>query len=240
MYIFCKTDIGKKRELNEDYVLVFKSPNYQLLIVADGMGGHNGGEVASEIAATSIRQYIFDNFSNTEDKTELLRDAIVFANKEVYRISQQNNKLSGMGTTVTCCLLIGNRAIVGHVGDSRAYRITKDYIIKVTEDHSFVQQLINKGTITQEEAANHPQKNVITRAIGVDEYVIVDIIDFELKDDETILLCTDGLTNYISEGEIKDIVLNESDPVRVLIDKANERGGADNISVIVAQKEVGK
>lgn len=240
MYIFCKTDIGKKRELNEDYVLVFKSPNYSLMIVADGMGGHNGGEVASEIASTSIREYIFKNFNTTEDKLELVRDAIVHANSVVYKVSKQNNNLKGMGTTITCCLLYDKKAIIGHVGDSRAYRITEEYITKVTEDHSFVQQLINKGTITQEEAANHPQKNLITRAIGVDEYVMVDIVDFELKDNEIILLCTDGLTNYISEQEIKEIVLNENDPVKTLIDTANERGGADNISVIIAQKEVGK
>ncbi|SHF31916.1 MULTISPECIES: Stp1/IreP family PP2C-type Ser/Thr phosphatase [Caloramator] len=240
MYIFCKTDIGKKRELNEDYVLVFKSPNYSLMIVADGMGGHNGGEVASEIASTTIKEYIFNNFSKTEDKLELVRDAIVYANSVVYKISKENDNLRGMGTTITCCLLLDKRAIIGHVGDSRAYRITDDYIIKVTEDHSFVQQLINKGTITKEEAVNHPQKNLITRAIGVDEYVMVDIVDFELKDNEIILLCTDGLTNYISEEEIKEIVLKEKDPIKTLIDTANERGGADNISVIVAQKEVGK
>ncbi|WDC85874.1 protein phosphatase 2C domain-containing protein [Caloramator sp. mosi_1] len=150
-----------------------------------------------------MREYVFNNFNSTEDKLELIRDAIVYANNVVYKVSKQNNNLKGMGTTVTCCLLLEKKAIIGHVGDSRAYRITSDYIIKVTEDHSFVQQLVKKGTITQEEAENHPQKNLITRAIGVDEYVMVDIVDFELKDDEIVLLCTDGLTNYITEQEIK-------------------------------------
>lgn len=240
MYIICKTDIGRKRDLNEDYVLYFKSKNYNLLIVADGMGGHNGGEVASRLACLSVRDYIYNNYNSIEDKQELLRDAIVYANKQVYETSIENDKLKGMGTTITCCLLTGNSVIVGHVGDSRGYRITKDYIKKITEDHSFVQQLINNGTITPEEAIHHPQKNLITRAIGSDEYVMVDIIEFELLDGEIILLCTDGLTNYISDDEIKTVVLESENPVKDLIDLANERGGADNISVVLAQKEVGR
>lgn len=240
MYIICKTDIGRKRDLNEDYVLYFKSHNYNLIMVADGMGGHNGGEVASKLACLSIRDFVYNNYNSYEDKQELLRDAFVLANKKVYEASVESEKLKGMGTTVTCCLLMGENVVVGHVGDSRGYRITKDYINKFTEDHSFVQQLINNGTITPEEAKHHPQKNLITRAIGADEYVVVDISEFQLNDGEIILLCTDGLTNYISEEEIKIIVLESENPVKALIDLANERGGADNISVVMAQKEVGK
>ncbi|KRQ86929.1 putative protein phosphatase 2C-type [Caloramator mitchellensis] len=241
MYIKCKTDIGKSRELNEDYVITLISNNYSFIAVADGMGGHNAGEVASSIAATTVREFVFNNFYNYEDKEELIRDAMVLANKKVFEKSQKLQNLKGMGTTLTCCLLIKDRAYVGHVGDSRAYLINEIGITKLTEDHSYVQQLVKNGTITETEAENHPQKNLITRAVGVEENVIVDTFFIDINPNDIILICSDGLTSYLTKEEIYQIVTEKKeDAVEDLIDLANSRGGFDNISVVIARKEDGR
>lgn len=238
MYIKCKTDRGKVREVNEDYVLTLKSNKYCLLIAADGMGGHNGGEVASRIASITVRNYVFENFNFYNDKEELLRDAIIKSNEETYKKSLTDEKLKGMGTTLTCCLLLENWYYIGHVGDSRAYIINDKGITKITQDHSFVQQLIDNGSITESEAANHPNRNVITRSIGTEEYVVIDTKIGSFAVNDIIVLCTDGLTGYVSSSEILDIVsLKHEDAVEDLIKLANERGGSDNISVIIARKE---
>lgn len=238
MYIKCKTDRGKIREVNEDYVLTLKSNKYSLLIAADGMGGHNGGEVASRIASITVRDFVFQNFNSYSDKEELLRDAILKANQETFKKSLSDDNLKGMGTTLTCCLLLENWYYVGHVGDSRAYVINDKGITKVTQDHSFVQQLIDNGSITESEAVNHPNRNVITRSIGTEEHVVIDTKIGSLGADDIIVLCTDGLTGYLNSREILDIIsLKHEDAVEDLIKLANERGGSDNISVIIARKE---
>ncbi|MCX7904207.1 MAG: Stp1/IreP family PP2C-type Ser/Thr phosphatase [Caloramator sp.] len=241
MYIKCKTDIGKARELNEDYVIMLKSNNYALIAVADGMGGHNAGEVASKIASLSLRDFVFNNYNKYYDKSELIRDAMLEANLRVYEKSKDANQLSGMGTTLTCCLMVLDKAFIGHVGDSRAYLINKEGIKKLTEDHSFVQQLVKNGTITELEAENHPKKNLITRAIGLEKNVVIDIIEVDFKKDDLILLCTDGLTTYLTKEEIFEIVNDKKeDAVETLIEIANDRGGSDNISVVIARKEDGR
>lgn len=241
MYIKCKTDIGKTRKLNEDYIVTLKSNNYVLIAVADGMGGHNAGEVASKTAAIALREFIFTHYNEYEDKSELLRDAMLKANNEVFEKSRNMQQLNGMGTTLTCCLMVSDKAYIGHVGDSRAYLINDDGIKKLTEDHSYVQQLVKNGTITELEAQTHPQKNLITRAIGLEENIVIDITEVEINKDDLILLCTDGLTSYLTNEEIFEIVKKEKEnAVETLIEIANERGGSDNISVVIARKEDGR
>ena len=238
MNVVCKTDKGKKRELNEDYVLTLKGNDYHLLIVADGMGGHNAGEIASKLASMTVRDYVFEGYGVTKDKEELLRIAIAKANEAVYSKSQDSKELSGMGTTMTCILILGTDAYYGHVGDSRAYIIGEDGIRKITQDHSLVQELIDNGSITESEAINHPQRNLITRAVGTEKNVSIDTGCEKLKKGDIILLCSDGLTNYIPNDEILEIVRSKkSAAVEDLINTANERGGSDNISIIFASEE---
>lgn len=235
MNVICKTDKGMKREINEDYVLTLKGTNYQLLIVADGMGGHNAGEIASKLASMTVRDYVFEAYSNTKDKEELLRTAISKANDTVYSKAQGNKNLAGMGTTLTSILVTGMNIYFGHVGDSRAYIITDNGIRKVTEDHSLVQELINNGSITECEAINHPQRNLITRAVGTEKSVNVDTGCETIGKDDAILLCSDGLTNYVTNDEIYEIVREKkAEAVEELINIANKRGGSDNISIILA------
>lgn len=237
MLIECRTDKGKIRDINEDYITVFKTNKYSLIIVADGMGGHNAGEIASKMASLAIRDYVAENFIVYDDKEELLRDALLKANTIVYKESLNNSEYNGMGTTITCCLISNCDLYFGHVGDSRAYIVNKNGIKKITEDHSFVQELINKGTISENEAFAHPQRNLITRAIGIEEYVAIDTKHETFDKEDYLLLCTDGLTSYLNNEEIKDIIIqNGLGAVDKFIDIANERGGSDNISVIIAKR----
>ena len=237
MIIKCKTDKGKVREGNEDYILTFKGYNYYLLIAADGMGGYNAGEVASKMAALEIRDFIYNKFNDYFGQEDLLNDAIKDSNKKVYEESQKNSDYKGMGTTITCALIVNDNLYIGHVGDSRAYVINNKGISQITEDHSYVQQLINNGSITKNEAINHPQRNLITRAVGTDKNIVVDTFEVKFKDDEMLLLCTDGLTTYLNNDEIYDILNKyKENGIDILIDTANERGGTDNISAIVARK----
>ena len=237
----CRTDKGKVREINEDYVLTMVADKFSLLIVADGMGGHNAGEIASQTASTFIRDYIFEKYDEYENKEEILRDAVVNANAKVYEKSLTDIKLKGMGTTITCCILAQDKLFLSHVGDSRAYIINKEGINKITQDHSYVQELLDNGSITENEAIKHPQRNVITRAVGVEKYVVVDTKTLEFSDNDILLLCTDGLSNYISNEDIYNIVMDKKESAAdELVNIANENGGSDNISVIIARKEDGK
>lgn len=237
MYIKCKTDVGKVRDINEDYVLSLKGDKYWLLIIADGMGGHNAGEIASRMAATTIRNFVYGNFKDYTDKEELIRDAILKSNSEVFEESCKNDGCKGMGTTITCCLFFEEKLYLGHVGDSRAYIINQYGINKITEDHSFVQQLINNGSITENEAFSHPKRNIITRAIGTERYVIVDTKIFDIENGDLILMCTDGLTSYVNNEELRQIVLDmKENAVEKLVDLAIDRGGRDNISLIIARR----
>lgn len=235
VYIKCKTDTGMKRTNNQDYVLTLRSSKYDLLIVADGMGGHNAGEIASKLAATTIREFIFENFNAYDDKEELIRDAIVKSNGVIFTQQINNEEMKGMGTTTTCCIIIGNEVVVGHVGDSRAYIINKDGIRKITVDHSFVQELIKSGSITEDEAFNHPKRNLITRAVGTEAQVEVDTAKTKIESDDIIFLCSDGLTSYLSNDEIFEIIVDKKEnAIDELLRLANVRGGSDNISVIIA------
>ena len=239
VYIKCKTDKGIKRTNNQDYVLSLRGSKYDLLVVADGMGGHNAGEIASKLAATTIRDFIFENYNAYGDKEELIRDAIVKSNGIIFTQQLNNDDLKGMGTTTTCCIIIGNEVVVGHVGDSRAYIVGEHGIRKITVDHSFVQALIKNGSITEDEAFNHPKRNLITRAVGTEAQVEVDTTKTKIEPSDIIFMCSDGLTSYINNDEIFEIIKDKKEnAIEDLVRLANERGGSDNISVIIASQEV--
>lgn len=227
------SDIGKVRSLNEDYVLVSEKENYSIYVVADGMGGHNAGEVASKMAAEGIVHYINSNFG-LEDTKEILKNAIEKVNTDIYIRSLESNSLSGMGTTITSCLVTKENIIVANVGDSSCFGIKDNIIVKITKDHSFVQELLDMGTITEVEAANHPKKNIITRAVGTAKSVDVDMFVIDTNVYDKYLLCSDGLTNEITKEEIMSIVVNNNNLTDIcskLVNLAKDKGGKDNITV---------
>lgn len=239
MRVFAKSDIGKAREMNQDsYYASQPSENVGLYIVADGMGGYKGGEIASRLAITSAKNYIETNFSkiehNKEELQELIKNAIEYANMVVYEKSKEDNELEGMGTTIEVVLAYNDRVYIGHIGDSRIYRIRKDIIRKLTVDDSYVQKLVKDGTITKEEALHHPKKNMLTKALGCTSFVepIVTVKGF-LKDD-IIVITSDGLTNMVSDERIYEIVTKDIEKASdELIKVANDAGGLDNITVVI-------
>ena len=239
MKVFAKSDIGKAREMNQDaYYASQPSDTVGLYVVADGMGGYNGGEIASTIAVTAAKNYIESNFAETEHTKEklqeLVKNAIEYANMLVYEKAKEIPELEGMGTTIEVALVHNNRVYIGHVGDSRVYRIRKNFIRKLTTDHSYVQKLVKDGTISKEEAAHHPKKNMLTKALGCTSFVEPDVSVKGFLKDDILVLTSDGLTNMVTDEEIYNIV---TDNIEVatdkLVNKANEAGGLDNITVIV-------
>lgn len=239
MQVFAKTDIGRERKLNEDYYYASKPDDkIKLFILADGMGGYNGGEVASKMAVEKAKTYIEKNFSKNKESKEkieqLLKDAIKYANEEVYKKSISKKDLQGMGTTLDICLIYNSKIFIAHIGDSRVYRIRKDFIRKITRDDSYVQTLIEDGKITKEEAFNHPKKNMITKALGCTPEVEPEIYTKTFIKNDIILMTSDGLTNMVKEEEIKNIIKNDQEnSAESLVQKANENGGYDNITVVI-------
>lgn len=239
MEAFAKTDVGKARDMNQDYYYISpESEELKLYILADGMGGYKGGEVASKLATISAKNYIESNFSNIikekEEIQNLIKNAMEYANMVVYEKSKEDEELDGMGTTLEVCLIYNNRVYIGHVGDSRIYRIRKDIIRKLTNDHSYVEKLVKDGTITKEEAVNHPKKNMLTKALGCTVFVEPDVTVKGFIKEDIILMCSDGLTNMIKEEEIYNIIKEDYKiAAQKLIEKANENGGYDNITAIV-------
>ena len=236
---FAKTDIGKARELNQDYYYV-SSPeeNINLYILADGMGGYKGGEIASSLATQSVKNYIYDNFENTEkqrdDILKLIKDAILYANMVVYEKSKEEKELDGMGTTLEVCLIYNNKAYIGHIGDSRIYRIRKQVMRKLTKDHSYVQKLVEDGKITREEANTHPKKNMLTKALGCTPHIEPDLRARNVEKNDILMICSDGLTNMVSEEKMYEIIKdNPETAVEELINEANNSGGYDNITVVI-------
>lgn len=239
MKVFAKSDIGKARNQNEDYYYVSDN-EIKLYILADGMGGYNGGEIASKLATISTKNYIESNFKQIEPTKEnildLIRSAMEYANMIVYEKAKENVNLENMGTTMEVCLIYENRAYIGHIGDSRIYRIRKDIMRKLSEDHSYVQGLVKNGTISKEEALTHPKKNMLMKALGCTAFIEPDIMVKGFLKDDIILICSDGLTNMLKEQEIFEIVKDDIDKAaNILIDRANELGGYDNISAIIIQ-----
>ena len=239
MRAFATSDVGKTRQINEDfYYISSENEPVKLFIVADGMGGYNGGEIASKLAVDSARNYILSNFeSSKEDKESLLnlvKNSSMYANMIVYEKAMKNEELKNMGTTLDICLIYENKAFISHIGDSRVYRIRKDFMRRLTKDHSYVQQLVDEGKITKEESVNHPKKNMLIKALGCTEYIEPDVTVKGFIKGDIMLMCTDGLTNMIPENEILKILKENLDnPSKVLVDKANELGGLDNITTVI-------
>ena len=242
MRVFAKTDIGMERKNNEDsYYISEDDSEIKLYIIADGMGGYNGGEVASRIAIEAIKEYIFEKFEENkylrDNIIDMMYKAVEYSNKVVYKQSITNKDLEGMGTTLDVCLIYNSKAYIAHVGDSRVYRIRNENIRKITKDHSYVQSLIEDGKITKEEAYHHPKKNMLTKAIGCEKEVEADVYVKTFLKDDILIMTTDGLTNMLRDNEILEIVNKDIEKAtKKLISKANEKGGLDNITVIIISK----
>lgn len=200
--------------------------------------GYNAGEVASRMAVESAKDYIHKHFAKNKDSKEkleaLLKDAIEYANSVVYKKAQSKENLRGMGTTLDVCLIYNSRIYIGHVGDSRVYRIRKEFMRRLTKDHSYVQTLVDDGTITKEEAYSHPKKNMLTKALGCVETVEPDVYTKTFIKDDIILMCSDGLTNMIREENIYEIIKQDKEnAIENLVKQANDNGGLDNITVVI-------
>lgn len=234
---FSITDIGRKRKLNQDFVYTSEQPVGSLpnlFIVADGMGGHNAGDYASKVTVETIVEKI--KASSGTERTRILEEAIVAANTLIRAKARESADLEGMGTTVVAATCEGNRLCVANVGDSRLYVANRKEIRQITKDHSWVAEMVRRGGLGKEEARNHPDRNIITRAIGADDTVKVDFFTVQLKEGDLILMCTDGLTNMLEDEEIRMILNGARDMVEKaeeLVAAANDRGGRDNISVIL-------
>ncbi|MHB8065657.1 MAG: Stp1/IreP family PP2C-type Ser/Thr phosphatase [Ruminiclostridium sp.] len=235
-----KTDRGIKRQLNEDNcnVLVGYYGVPACFVIADGMGGHKCGEVASKQAVDSVCNHLLNANWETEDLSGLLKNIIASVNDELYKFSLLDESTQGMGTTLIITVLRNGKLFVGHVGDSRVYLIRENSIQKVTWDHSYIEELVKNGSITKDEAMNHPKKNVITRAVGYELDLQVDTYEIDVLENDEVLLCTDGLTNMLAEDEILGIITKTEDPqvaCDTLIENANNKGGDDNITVIIGR-----
>ena len=242
------TDVGQVRTVDEDSILAAdlsfgvnsESSKFLLLAVADGMGGHAKGEEASKIALNAIARAVIPDLLNNTPFTKILEKGIQNANQDILDYTAKNPEASGMGTTSVCAVVKDNQIHLANVGDSRAYRVSDDEICRVTKDHSYVQALIDEGEITEEQAREHPRKNEITRAVGIMPSIEVDTMKLTLDSDESFLLCCDGVIAHLSDDDIHKIIRDSPDPqtaCQEIVDMANERGGSDNISLIILSSE---
>ena len=234
------SDIGMVRNLNEDFAEYFECDEFKIYVVADGMGGHNAGEVASKMAAEGLVEYIKEHF-NKESNDIILRNAIGKINNDIYIRSLKSDSFNGMGTTLTACFITNDGVRVANIGDSSCFGIKGDRIVKITKDHSLVQELVDSGSITENEAANHPKKNIITRAVGTSNNVQVDIFNININEYEAYLLCSDGLTNEVTKEDIIDVINEEksfSIACERLVNIAKYKGGRDNITVLLFGGEI--
>ena len=236
---YARTDKGNVRENNEDYFYISNSlDEVQLYLLADGMGGYNGGEIASKLAVQTAKNYIENNFKDIEkDKDsiiQLLGSSMEYANMVVYEKSKETPELQGMGTTLEICLIYNNKAYIGHVGDSRIYRVRKQFIRKLTQDHSYVQKLVKDGTITPEQAEKHPQKNILLKVLGCNAFIEPDVMVKGFLKEDVLVMCSDGLSNMVTQDDIYKMASGNIEQATVdLVDKANENGGYDNITVVI-------
>ena len=238
MKTFSISDIGKNREMNQDYIYTSENavgnlPN--LFIVADGMGGHKAGEFASKFTVETIVESVRTN--EQKEPVRIIEEAIQTANRELIQKARQDETMAGMGTTVVVVTVIGDKAFVANVGDSRMYVIGKE-ITQVTRDHSLVEEMVRMGELAKDAAKDHPDKNIITRAVGAAQDVDVDFFEVELYPQDYILMCSDGLTNMVEDEDIRRIVQSQRDVaerVEKLVETANDHGGQDNITVVVIE-----
>ena len=239
------TDPGKIREHNEDSVTALKNASGEVLMaVADGMGGHRGGEIASSIAISHIGKRFSEisSIGNKEDAINWIKDVVSEANVQIYKYTSENPESTGMGTTLVLSVLTKNFLLFGNIGDSSGYVLRNEKLHKVTTDHTLVNLLVKSGELTEEEAKNHPRKNVLMKALGATTKVEMDIIEVE-SDIDGIMLCSDGLTNMLDDEQIAK-VLSDNNPIEEklnkLIVKCNNRGGTDNISVAYLEMKDGE
>ncbi|HHT87469.1 MAG TPA: Stp1/IreP family PP2C-type Ser/Thr phosphatase [Clostridiales bacterium] len=239
MKAFSITDIGEKRRINQDYVFcevnaIGNLPN--LFIVADGMGGHNAGDYASRFCVEFFTEHIRN--SDITSPIALIEEAITVTNDKLYEKSKQQADYEGMGTTFVAATICDNVMYVANIGDSRLYVISNE-IIQITEDHSLVQAMVKTGELDKDEAKSHPNKNIITRALGTNETAQPDFFEVELDEGDIVLLCSDGLTNMLNDETIEKIIRENADNLQaateILVKQANENGGKDNITVIIVK-----
>lgn len=240
MLNFGMTDIGQVRKKNQDYYYI--SDDGCINILADGMGGYAGGEIASKLATLSAKEYIEKQFDKNKEyeKQEILdiiKNAMEYANMQVHKKAQEQEELELMGTTLEICLIYKDKMFIGHVGDSRVYRLRQGIIRKLTKDDSYVQKLVEDGTITKEEAKNHPKKNMLVKALGCETDLEVNVFYKKFLKDDIVLICSDGLTNMVSEEQIYNIISKDiNQAARDLVNEANLNGGLDNITLIIIKK----
>ncbi|MDD3141178.1 MAG: Stp1/IreP family PP2C-type Ser/Thr phosphatase [Lachnospiraceae bacterium] len=243
MKIFSMTDVGKKREINQDFIYTSDEqlgnlPN--LFVVADGMGGHRAGDFASKYTVEILEREI--KVCEETRPEIILRNAIQIANNKIIEAAADDEHLKGMGTTVVAATIIDHMIYFANVGDSRLYLINQE-ITQMTKDHSLVEEMVRMGGIRQEDAKHHPDKNIITRAIGAKDRIEIDFYEYRLKKGDTILMCTDGLSNLVDDEEMFHIIKSSRDIVEAgveLIETANNNGGSDNISVVIVEPFVGE
>ena len=236
MKVYAITDIGRARPINEDSYYV-PEEGEQYCAVADGMGGHNAGEGESARAVKVFSQYMRDA---DHVSTQTMHAAVERANEAVYRMAKQNEGMSGMGTTFSALAARGGTVYLAHVGDSRIYLVRRGAILQVTTDHTVVEEMVQKGMITPREARVHPRRNLITRALGTDERVRVDMLQLSVCPGDAFFLCSDGMTNYVDEREILRTAMSEREwpeKLKHLVSIALENGGADNITALFAVVE---
>ena len=230
------TDRGRVRELNEDSCACFSAGDTLVAVVADGMGGHNAGEVASAAAVDKISEYLKENLE-TEPVRDCLLHAVEAANGFVYKKARSDRRYTAMGTTAVLCCVRDGCAYIANVGDSRAYLVGED-IVQVTEDHSVVEELLRRGEITKNEALTHPHRNMITRALGTEPRVLPVLFRGELSPGDILLLCSDGLSGLLEDVEIQAVLSGGGslqERLEQLVEAANERGGYDNITAVAVQ-----
>ena len=238
MKVFSATDIGQKRKMNQDYIFTSQEPIGNLpnlFVVADGMGGHNAGDFASRYGVSVMVETV--RRDKNFNPVKIMRNAMEAANREVLEQSREDPAMAGMGTTMVACTLVGGYAYVANVGDSRLY-LANDTMTQISQDHSLIAEMVRLGELTPEEGRNHPDKNIITRAIGATDTVDIDFFNVELKRGDIVLMCSDGLTNMLEDEEIREIVSGQKDIIekaQKLVVAANNNGGKDNIAVILIE-----
>mgnify|MGYP000456815412 FL=1 len=240
-----RCDLGRVRSQNEDSIYISENPNteFEYFIVADGMGGHNAGEIASQSAIKYFNEYIENNcvINDGSDVLDAFVDALGYSNSKIFEMSENDPSYSGMGTTFTAAAICGGKIYCVHIGDSRLYVYDRNGLRQITRDHSFVMEMVRMGKITAEEARVHPKRNMITKAVGIEKNMPADTMIIPIEEDSIILVCSDGLPSMVTDKEIEKILKKKTGldkKADLLVELANKNGGYDNISVILADGKV--
>ncbi len=240
-----RCDLGRVRSQNEDSIYISENPNteFEYFIVADGMGGHNAGEIASQSAIKYFNEYIENNcvINDGSDVLDAFVDALGYSNSKIFEMSENDPSYSGMGTTFTAVAICGGKIYCVHIGDSRLYVYDRNGLRQITRDHSFVMEMVRMGKITAEEARVHPKRNMITKAVGIEKNMPADTMIIPIEEDSIILVCSDGLPSMVTDKEIEKILKKKTGldkKADLLVELANKNGGYDNISVILADGKV--